>query len=225
MKNAGIVVVDMWNEHWCKTHTRRVGELVPNINAAIAGARERGAAIMFAPADCLGYYVNHEARRAVLNLQKVPPPPTRDVVPAPKFPGPTDLCECRPKAQCTRGRRPWKQQHPGILIDKTDYILDCNNADDLFAVCAKRNTRTLYYMGTAANLCVMHRKVGMLNAIRHGFHVRLVADCTIAITGDGWSDASGQRKAAAWFTPAYGTGEVLRLIEASGIPVVRSADM
>ena len=33
---TAIIVCDMWNQHWCQGATRRVGELAPAMNRAIA---------------------------------------------------------------------------------------------------------------------------------------------------------------------------------------------
>ena len=39
---TAVVVVDMWDRHWCKTYTRRVGNLVPRMNRTLAAARKLG---------------------------------------------------------------------------------------------------------------------------------------------------------------------------------------
>jgi hypothetical protein len=36
----GVVAVDIWNYHWCKTATLRVDAFVPRINKALAAARD-----------------------------------------------------------------------------------------------------------------------------------------------------------------------------------------
>src|SRR4051812_49125722 len=39
---VGVVVVDMWNWHWCKTAAARVGALVPRMDRVLDAARELG---------------------------------------------------------------------------------------------------------------------------------------------------------------------------------------
>ena len=39
---TAIIICDMWNQHWCRGATRRVGELAPAMNRAIAAARAKG---------------------------------------------------------------------------------------------------------------------------------------------------------------------------------------
>src|SRR3954469_13147021 len=36
---TAVIVCDMWNQHWCKGATRRVGELAPRVNRFLDEAR------------------------------------------------------------------------------------------------------------------------------------------------------------------------------------------
>ena len=38
-KQVGVIAVDVWNYHWCKTATMRVDAFVPRINKALEAAR------------------------------------------------------------------------------------------------------------------------------------------------------------------------------------------
>ena len=38
-KRVGVIAVDVWNYHWCKTATMRVDAFVPRINKALEAAR------------------------------------------------------------------------------------------------------------------------------------------------------------------------------------------
>ena len=60
---VGIVVVDMWNYHWCKTATMRVDALVPRMNHALDAAREMGMTVMLCPSDVVDNYVGWPQRR------------------------------------------------------------------------------------------------------------------------------------------------------------------
>ena len=50
-RHVGIVVVDPWNFHWCKTATMRVDALIPRLNRALQVARELGMTGMLCPSD------------------------------------------------------------------------------------------------------------------------------------------------------------------------------
>ena len=53
---TAIIICDMWNQHWCQGATRRVGELAPAMNRAIAAARAKGVLIIHAPSSCMDAY-------------------------------------------------------------------------------------------------------------------------------------------------------------------------
>ena len=60
---TALVICDMWDQHWCKGATRRVGELAPAMNRAVKAARDRGVLIIHAPSSCLEAYKDHPARK------------------------------------------------------------------------------------------------------------------------------------------------------------------
>ena len=45
-KNVGVIAVDVWNYHWCKTATMRVDAIVPRMNQALEAARALGMTVM-----------------------------------------------------------------------------------------------------------------------------------------------------------------------------------
>src|SRR5262245_3497649 len=59
---TAIVICDMWDQHWCRGATRRVGVLAPAVNRAVAAARARGVLIIHAPSSCMAAYKDHPAR-------------------------------------------------------------------------------------------------------------------------------------------------------------------
>ena len=61
---TAIIICDMWNQHWCRGATRRVGELAPAMNRAVAAARAKGIFIIHAPSSCMdGYKITPPASR------------------------------------------------------------------------------------------------------------------------------------------------------------------
>ncbi len=61
-KETAIVVCDMWDEHWCKGATRRVGEMAPRMNEVIRIARKRGVLIIHCPSSCMDFYKDSPMR-------------------------------------------------------------------------------------------------------------------------------------------------------------------
>jgi hypothetical protein len=57
-RRVGVIAVDVWNHHWCKTATMRVDAFVPRINKALAAARSLGMTVMLCPSDVVDNYVS-----------------------------------------------------------------------------------------------------------------------------------------------------------------------
>src|ERR1041385_4151958 len=69
--HVGVIAVDVWNFHWCKTATMRVDAIVPRMNRALDAARELGMTVMLCPSDVVDNYVGYPQREKVLALPKV----------------------------------------------------------------------------------------------------------------------------------------------------------
>ncbi len=127
---TAVIVVDMWDNHWCPTSAARVVEIAPRIDAFVAACRERGLHIIHAPSDCMDFYADHPARRRAMLTPK-----------AGKLPDGIDVwCKSIPAEE--RGKYPidqsdggcdaenppksanvWKRQIDAIRIDDgRDYI-------------------------------------------------------------------------------------------------------
>src|SRR5258706_6620855 len=76
---VGVIAVDVWNYHWCKTATMRVDAIVPRMNKALEGARALGMTVMLCPSDVVDNYVGYPQRESVLALPKVPVPAVAEV--------------------------------------------------------------------------------------------------------------------------------------------------
>src|SRR2546427_8176395 len=59
---TGIVIIDLWNYHWCMTAAQRVGALVPHLNEALRAARRLGMQVVWAPTDVANQYVGTPQR-------------------------------------------------------------------------------------------------------------------------------------------------------------------
>src|SRR3954468_3222037 len=76
---VGGVVVDMWNWHWCKTSTMRVGALVPRMNRALAAARALGMQVFLCPTDVADNYVGTTMVESLIATPLLPVPQARRV--------------------------------------------------------------------------------------------------------------------------------------------------
>ncbi len=206
---TAVVVIDMWDRHWCRTYTARVAGMVPRMNQTLQAARRLGLQIVFAPSDVVGFYADHPARKAMVAIPTRPEPAIVPFDPPPQPEG-QDCCECGPDRPC-RNAAVWTRQQAELAIVEGDLIADCNHAHELFSLCQERGIDTLIYMGVASNMCVQHRDSGMRNARRHGFRVLFVSDLVEAITANGIDPVT---HAEDWnFTPAKGSARITRYLE------------
>jgi len=217
---SAVVVIDMWDRHWCKTYTGRVGNLVPRMNKTLAAARKLGIQVVFAPSDTMDFYRDYPQRKAMQALPQQSPSKTIGFQ-APRPPGPTDHCECGPDEPCGRGRA-WSRQHPELKIEGCDLIGDCNNGSELLSLCHDRGIGTLLYMGVASNMCVQYRSFGIRNMKNHGLHAIVVRDLVEAITANG---IGPDGKPDPNFTPARGSAHVERHIERYIAPTLDSRQL
>jgi nicotinamidase-related amidase/type 1 glutamine amidotransferase len=208
---TAIVVIDMWDRHWCRTYTARVGNLVPRMNRTLDAARKLGIQVVFAPSDVVEFYKDYPQRKAMLAIGDRPLPPKTTFKP-PAQPTGKDCCECGPTQPCkTNSFGRWSRQHPELKIVEGDLIGNCNNQRELLNFCQVRNIDTLIYAGVASNMCVLNRQFGMSNMKQYGPKMMFISDLVQAITANGLDPAA---KTPDWnFTPAKGSAVIQRYIE------------
>src|SRR5438552_15265181 len=62
-KKTAMIICDMWDDHWCKSAARRVGEMAGPLNEVVKTAREKGVFIIHAPSTCTGNYEGTPQRK------------------------------------------------------------------------------------------------------------------------------------------------------------------
>ena len=201
---TAVVVIDMWDQHWCPTYTERVGE--PRA-ADEPDARRRPAS--WACRSC--------SRRPTWSASTGTHPQRKAMQAVPAAAGAGEIGLHRPAAAAHRllrvraraalqGRQAsGPGSTPALQIAEGDLIGDCNNGRELLNLCAARQIDTLLYMGVASNMCVQYRSMGMRNMKDHGLRVLVVADLVEAITRTG-STPTGKKNLN--FTPAGGTARI-----------------
>lgn len=215
---TAIIICDMWNEHWCKGATQRVGELAPKMNSVIAAARNKGFLIVHAPSDCMDFYKGYPQRKAA---QKFSTPLREykdgiDLLPTEKnAKWPVDQSNegCNDTPRCEQGN-PWKRQISALEIKEKDVISD--SGAELQGVFKEKGINRVVLMGVHTNMCVVGRPFGMRNMINNGKEVFLMRDMT---------DLMYDERAYPFVNHFEGLGLMVEYIEKYIAPTVVSTDL
>lgn len=197
-KCVGVIAVDVWNFHWCKTATMRVDAIVPRLNYALEGARALGMTVMLCPSDVVDNYVGFPQRETVLALPKEPVPKVVDVTcpPVPDAGG----CACgRERCGVNYG---WDGMHPGLRIGPADLMPDTQA--EVFAICKQRGLTHLIYTGFHTQVCLLGKPMGLKAMKSAGLQCVLARDMT---------DAHPGYDPARSFTPDLNTSQVVEHFE------------
>jgi hypothetical protein len=166
-----VVVVDMWNWHWCKTAAARVGALVPRMELVLRELRGLGVQVCFCPTDSVDAYVGTPQRERVFAVDPVPlPDPVLVECPEPpNGPG----CACIERCRVNYG---WNAMHPGLTIAAADLMP--NSRETLYSLLRARGTTHILYMGVHTQVCLLGKDVGLRNMKALGFECILARDLT-----------------------------------------------
>jgi nicotinamidase-related amidase len=180
---TAVIICDMWDRHWCRGATSRVGELAPHIDQFIRKARSMGMLIVHSPSSCMAFYEGQPARK---RAQSAPPASNLpkgigswcSVIPEEeKGVYPIDQADggCDDQPTCAMGS-PWTRQIDTIGIRDEDAISD--SGPEIWNLCEQRGIRNVMLMGVHLNMCVLGRPFGLRNMVRYGKNAVLVRDLT-----------------------------------------------
>jgi putative heme-binding domain-containing protein len=211
-KETAIIVCDMWDKHWSKGATIRVGEIAPRMNEVLKAARARGVTIVHAPSDTMAFYADNPARKRVL------------AAPAVKLPA--EILRKTPQLPIDdsdggsdTGEKPWfkawSRQHPAIEID-TDKDGVSENGQEIWNFLQQRGVKRVLIMGVHTNMCVLNRTFGIKQWEQRSVPVALVRDLT---------DTMYNPERSPFVTHDDGTRLVIEFIEKYWCPSVASADI
>ena len=196
-----IVVMDMWNYHWCKTCLLRAAALVPRMNKVLEMARELGIQVVFTPTDVTNTYAGTIPRERMAALPHHPmPEPSNFNPPAPPGWG-GDMCGGAYDCIVNYGEQ---AMNPDLVIAEEDWI--SAHAQDLYNLGAGRGITHLIYMGIATNMCVLGKPEGMTPMTRLGFTCIIARDLTDAYSHNAGGDSLNQhtREAVAYIEKYIG---------------------
>ena len=176
-KRVGVIAVDVWNYHWCKTATMRVDAIVPRMNKALDAARALGMTVMLCPSDVVDNYVGYPQREAIFVLPKVSVPSVVSITcpPVPDAGG----CACG-RERCA-GNYGWDGMHPELRIGPADLMPDTQA--EVYAICQKYALTHLIYVGFHTQVCLLGKPMGLRAMKTAGLHCVLARDMTDAHPG------------------------------------------
>lgn len=208
---SAIVVTDMWDKHWCRGATERVGRIAMRMEPLLERARASGILIIHAPSETMSFYAESEGRKLALSAPHEEPPFTAPL-PNPSLPIDDSNGGCDTPGDTAH--RAWSRETPLLTIAPGDVISDSGR--EIYNVLRQRGIDTLFYMGVHANMCILNRSFGIRQMKQWGIHCILVRDLT---------DVMYEPSSRPFVSHAAGTELVVRYIEQNWAPTVTSAQI
>lgn len=203
----GIVVIDFWDWHWCKTYHRHLKLLAPSVNRTTHLARALGALVLWIPDWIVANYADTKQRHRAIETPRCEVKKVRSASYGFQT-GRSEGCLCKSQPQCTCpvDRGP-DGQEPDLQVGEEDYYID--GQQELYSVCIDRGLTHLIYAGGSINQCLFGRPCGMKSMLEAGFECVLARDLSI-----GWAPNEDSIEA--------GHAKIIRGIELGGIPTVEA---
>jgi nicotinamidase-related amidase len=187
-KKTAIIVCDMWDDHWCKSAARRVGELAGPLNETLKAARARGVFVIHAPSTTTDYYKDTPQRKRAKEAPDAPTPiplatsprwGTAWCWPDARREGVLPIddsdmgCDCAEKCEI---RSPWTRQIATIEITEGDAITD--DGRETWNLLVSRGIDHVVLCGVHLNMCVLGRPFAIRQLTALGKPVALMRDMT-----------------------------------------------
>lgn len=187
-KKTALIICDMWDDHWCQSAARRVGELTGPINELVKTARARGVLVIHAPSSVTAFYKDSPQRQRALKapFAATPVPLVTEerwgtawcwtdarregVLPIDD----SDMgCDCKVKCKI---REAWSRQTAAIEIADGDAITD--NGQETWNLLTQHGIDHVMICGVHLNMCVLGRPFAIRQLVKLGKNVALVRDLT-----------------------------------------------
>lgn len=221
VSETAVIIVDMWDGHFCRLAAQRLGVMVPKMNDAVSAARGHGVMIIHAPSGVTHQYANMPYRQRMQQapLSKMPegwnPSKWCDLEPDREPPMPVDVSKNSSDDPIVGvAVQQFSRQHPGLDIVGYDGISD--NAQEIFNFCEANGIKNIVIMGVHTNMCVLGRPFGIRAMVKLGRNVVLARDLT---------DAMYDPRQPPFVSHTRGTELVVEHIEKYWCPSILSEDI
>ncbi|MCE9608843.1 MAG: cysteine hydrolase [Chthoniobacter sp.] len=188
-KKTALIICDMWDDHWCKSAARRVGEMAGPLNEVVKVARARGVFIIHAPSSVTTFYKETPQRKLAQTapFAKTPVP----LATAERWG--TNWCWTDPRhervlpiddsdmgcscvgTKCTI-REAWKRQIATIELRPDDALTD--SGQETWNLLTARSIDNVILCGVHLNMCVLGRPFAIRQMVYLGKNVALMRDFT-----------------------------------------------
>jgi nicotinamidase-related amidase len=188
-RQTAILVCDMWDDHWCRSAARRVGEMAGPLNDLLKQARKQGMFVIHAPSSVTRFYEGTPQRKRAqaAPFAKTPVPLAtaqrwgtawcwtdgkhEGVLPIDD----TDMgCSCTGD-KCTV-REAWTRQIATIELFPEDALTD--DGQETWNLLVQRGIRHVILCGVHLNMCVLGRPFAIRQMVYLGQDVVLMRDFT-----------------------------------------------
>jgi type 1 glutamine amidotransferase/nicotinamidase-related amidase len=181
-RHTAVILIDVWDKHWCDGANRRLGQMIPRMTEFVSKLRDRGVLVIHAPSDTMKTYEGTPGRKLAQSAPAAPVPAGVefkwnycDVAVEGQLPidDSDGGCDCQP--QCKQGSA-WKAEHPGITIADGDAV----SADgrEVYNLLQQRGIDNVIVCGVHTNMCILGRPFGIRQLHKLGKNVALVRDLT-----------------------------------------------
>lgn len=180
---TAIIVIDMWDDHHCRSAAQRVEEMAPAMDRALEAARRRGVFVIHSPSDCTDWYKDTPQWRRAREAPFAPAPVTFQWNHFnPEHEGSLEEkleqggCSCDTPEPCSSSFRAWKCQNKAIAIGAEDAI--SADGQEIYNLLAAHGVEKVIVMGVHTNRCVLGRPFGIRQMVYAGKDVVLCRDLT-----------------------------------------------
>src|SRR5205809_4890027 len=208
---TGLLICDMWDNHWCTGAARRVNELVKVMAPVVDQARASGIQIIHAPSDVMAFYKDYPQRQRMLALPPLSPATALDLSDPPL---PIDDSKGGCDTSADKFYKAWSRQHPGLQIAAGDVISD--RGPEIYSLLKKQGIGNLRVMGVHTNMCVLNRTFAIRQMTKWGIRCVLVRDLT---------DSMYDPQTSPFVSHGQGTELVIQHIEKYWCPSVLSPEL
>jgi nicotinamidase-related amidase len=206
---TAIIITDMWDKHWCKGATHRVGLIAQKMEPLLALARSAGILIIHAPSETMDFYRDTPGRLLAENAPHSLPPPELTFSDAPL---PIDDSDEGCDTPGDKPHKAWSRETAALTIAPGDLISD--QGQEIYNVLQQHHIDTVLFMGVHANMCILNRSFGVRQLSRWGLRCVLVRDLT---------DAMYNPASRPFVSHAAGTELVIEHIEKYWAPTTTSS--